>query len=370
MKRVAISTKNSVANPKTSSSKRAFTLIELLVVIAIVSLLIGLLLPAVQAAREAAHRAQCANNLRQIGLALQNYEGAFNSLPPGRMMTYDPRFAGSNPPCTSPIVDKSLFVMILPYLEQKPLYDAINQDLTILGRENRTSHSMALNSVACPSDPDSGRPRLADNNIMTINGLADAGEHLSMVYTSYSGMYGSFYINAIARPNTNCLLPGPLAAQANGVFNDLSPVRAAMVSDGLSNTLFVVEKATSLFRSLDRVDPSLYNRFGWYITGNWGDTMATTFYPPNMPYRVALAAGQAHARSASSRHPGGLQALFGDGSVRFVKESIDTWSYDRMTGQPSGAVESSNGSWTNLPSAGVWQSLATRSGGEVVGPLD
>lgn len=349
------------------SDRRGFTLIEVLVVISVISLLIGLLLPAVQSAREAARRLSCANNLKQIGIAAHSYHDTYGCLPPGRILTYDRRYAGSNPPCTSTIVDKGILVFLLAGMEQQSLYNAINSDLTIFSGENTTAHSVAVSAYACPSDSDSGRPRDLSAGALLPMAADPPGGRPRMVTTSYSACYGSFDVNAIPRIENRCRVDGRVTSQADGSFNDLSPITFAGITDGLSNTLFVAEKAVTSFRTLGVVDPILTERRGWYVTGNWGDTLLTTFYPPNMGRKVASAAGDAHTRAASSLHPGGLHGLMGDGSVRFIKDSIASWPYDPYNGRPAGSRQKPGGWWENLPPGGIWQALGTRSGGEVSG---
>ncbi len=351
-------------NAGSASSREAcagFTLIEVLVVISIISLLMALLIPAVQSAREAARRAQCANNLKQIGIALHAYHNTFDCFPPGRMKTYDPRFAGTNPPCTTQLIDKSFLVMVLPFVEQQPLYNSINQSATIFAYENRTIQATSVSSYMCPSDPEA-RVRRGDTTRMVGPGFIGADESLSVAFASYAGNFGSFDVFALPSVETGCRVAPELAAQADGCLSDVAPVRIASVLDGVANTIFASERAN------DRLprSPKVFDRYGWYCSGNLGDTLFTTFYPPNMDRFVSRVVGARLAFAASSRHSGGVEVLMGDGSVRFVKESIQTWPSNPQTGFPIGAVQTTGGWWDHLPPEGVWQKLATRSGGETI----
>ena len=344
-----------------------YTLIEILVSLSVIGILTGFLLPAVQAVREAARRSSCANHLRQIGLALHSYHDLFGSLPPGRMMTYDPRFAGRMPPCSSPFVDKSFLVMSLNLMDQTTTFNSINQFLTILGWENRTLHVTTIATFACPSDPDSGRVRPCDVSVLAALGLAEKNQKLSMVYTSYAGSFGSFLVNAIARPQNGCVVSPMTQFQANGCLGDGDAVNYAMVTDGLGQTMFATERATTPLGWVSGLESQIYTRFGWFVTGNMGDTLISNFFPPNMYSRVSRSASSRLPFAASSLHPGGVNVLLGDGSVRFVKDSVQSWPFDPFTGEPEGIQGSLEVGWTRAPKSGVWQSLATRNGGELTG---
>lgn len=343
--------------------KAGFTLIELLVVVAIVGLLVALLLPAVQSARESARRLQCASNLRQLGLALHAYHDVQGALPPGRFQATDPRYAGSRPPCTALIADQSLLVRLLPYLEQAPLYSAINQNLAIVAAENRTIHTVSVAQFACPSDTTAGTPRLVAKGSLARYGIPDPAR---MVFCSYAGCAGSFLVRALPGPEDDCRANPRRVAQNNGLFHDVAPIRWADLTDGTSQTLAIAEKSTAILRALSPLDPTQFDTYGWYVVGNWGDTLITTFYPPNA-YKVLPASKYRAMRcSASSLHPGGVQVLMTDGAVRFQRDSVESWPFDAATGQPVGLSWNRDGWYEGTPRPGVWQALGTRAGGEAI----
>ena len=173
-------------------------------------------------------------------------------------------------------------------------------------------------------------------------------------------------MQAIPQPGSDCKVNASVLAQVNGGFNDVSPIRLSSFTDGLGNTVIASERALFPLRDAESDGTSAFDRYGWTISGNWGDTLVSAFYPPNLYKKITDASKVQPFFSASSLHPGGLNALMGDGSVRFIKDSISTWPYDPVNGQPQGAKTDSVGAWVNLPGPGVWQSLATRSGGELV----
>jgi prepilin-type processing-associated H-X9-DG protein len=345
-------------------------MIELLVVIAIIAVLIALLLPAVQTAREAGRRAQCVNNLKQLTLALHNYENANGSLVPGSswQLVADDTFGFFYADAAGPLV------RLMPYLEGTPIANAMNFSLTMYVMANTTVCATGLNVLWCPSD----------GSIVDLSHTYPApstfdGGPLPMTYSSYSGslgMWNYFW-------NWNSM---------NGLFYNIgfpgwgtSPVRLASVTDGTSNTIAFGEHAHGLFSRTPTT-----NQFGqtitdfydwnWWVSGNYGDTLFTTFYPMNPQKRLQTGyynydQGDDVVLAASSFHPGGCNFAFLDGSVRFLKDTIDSWPLDPDpdgTIVPRGWAQDARGTFVAGPRArvGVYQALSSRNGGEAISAGD
>lgn len=327
-----------------------FTLIEMLVVLAVIAILAALTLPAVQASREAARRALCQNNLKQIGLAVHGYHAAAGCLPRGRFLLGDPPRARSKANCLG-VYDKSFLVAILAFAEQAPLYNAINQSVGIVAPENGTVRSATVGVYCCPADPDAGR-RLTDT-LPSLRGVAIPGAEVTCA--SYSGFMGVQYSFALPDPFKGCVIDPAAAAKQDGSINDLSPLGFASIVDGSSRTMIVAESSATVRRQLiNRERKTSGEQIGWWFWGQIGDTLVTAGLPPNSFKNRSLYNATARASTPSSLHPGGLNILLADGSARFVKETINSSPVDPKSGVPD----------TSIP--GVWQKLATRNGGEIV----
>ena len=216
------------------------------------------------------------------------------------MLAYDRRYAGKNPPCTSGFLDKSLLVSILPYLDQSPLFNAVNHDLAICGAENSTIHAAVVPAYLCPSDPAAGTPVVLTPGTLARYSVADPAR---MARTSYGGFTGSLLTLGLPTVATDCRVTAEQVAQNDGVFHDRSPMTYAAITDGLSSTLFVGERSLATLPPLDRFFPGFSAAHGWWAVGNWGDTVISAMYPPNSDRQVALGASEARTCGASSQHP-------------------------------------------------------------------
>lgn len=339
-------------HPHFENRRNAFTLIELLVTISIIGILVALLLPAVQAARESARRAQCQNHLKQIGLGIANYVDTHRFYPAGRLKTMDVRFMDYPDIWCSGAMDRSYLVAILPFLEQKALFDSMNHGLSVFGPEHSTARTTAVSIYACPSDPKAGIPRTAWLKRRTPNfSLLDDAPSIA-VFSSYAGCMGSLLVPAQPHPNFDCKIdPGDIA-MSNGCIGDLPNVTLASVTDGLSHTMIVADKSVTIASGIrENVYPDMSEYYCPWFIGEIGDTLYTTNYAPNEFKRAKSTDRRAWVASASSLHPGGLNILMGDGSVRFVKETVQS-------------IVDSGRNW------GVWQKLASRNGGETLSAGD
>ena len=320
-----------------------FTLIELLVVIAIISVLIALLLPAVQTAREAARRIQCVNNLKQMGLALHNYESALGSFPSAEISTLiNPTWTipagncNAFPPELGP--GWGLFALMFPYLEQQGLFNALNFNLTIPDPANATARGTRVSMCVCPSDTspaavslyDCGNPPSATN--MPVNLLAD------LAPSSYVGVLGGGNRNN-PDPLSGCYEWQPF----NGVFHRNSGVRIAAITDGTSNTVGVGERDNHFVLSAwagDLPDAEvIYNPAMGLGCENWRPPI-TAVVVHSRQYTVN--AKNASPAAFHTLHPGGGNFLFMDGSVRFIKDTVNLDTMRALCTRNYGEIVSSD----------------------------
>ncbi|TWT34839.1 DUF1559 domain-containing protein [Blastopirellula retiformator] len=319
---------------KVNLSRRGFTLVELLVVIAIIGVLIALLLPAVQQAREAARRMSCQNNLKQLALALHNYESAHRCLPPSRLdpdvEIYDNTGNDS--------AYQSWTTLILPMIEQGNLSDLIDYKQAWSASANRPAVSQQLDAFQCPSTPGSDR----------VDSFWVAG--------AAAGDYGS--INEVKKKvYTNVLgLANPGSAARAGVLSKAVKNQLRDIIDGTSNTLMVAEKSgnPSIYTSRGPMNATM---FGLYtddkvenVSGSYVAHDGTGWADPDCGFSINGATNDGltpygpkminaiNVSEVFSFHSGGAQFALADGSVRFVGETVDTETFVYLCTRAGGEV--------------------------------
>ena len=291
---------------------RGFTLIELLVVIAIIAILVALLLPAVQQAREAARRAQCKNNLRQIGLATHNYHDAFNALPSGWIGADPGVSSGALPHDVNGMNGFGWSTFILPQLEQSPLYNQIDFNRSIIDSTgspgNLTQIRQPLPVFVCPSDP---KPEAWE-----IEEEANPGTVLAeLATTNYVGLFGSIEIDGCENPPGTA--PVSILGQCvgDGVFYHNSHVKMRDIRDGSTTTIMVGERATV-------PESAFYSTWSGVIPGGEENVARILGGADHTPNSSNSTSGL-HLDDFSSYHEGGAQFVLCDGHVQFITENID-----------------------------------------------
>ena len=313
--------------------RRAFTLVELLVVIAIIGILIALLLPAVQAAREAARRSQCTNNLKQLGLAMHNYLDVHKVFPPGGL-DYGWSGGGGTEPANKLVKNLNGLALLLPFIEQTPLYQKIDfrQCVSHVGPAPQTQGNIVpsargfagdavtsgnaaalaqkIEALLCPSDPNN--VLLGTTGVYAIkDGSGVAAAKTNYDFSAYRSDYWTFN-------DWNSLNPS-----VRRMFGENSDSSTASVTDGTSNTAAVCETT----RWAANGSPPAWGFRGWVMTGtDLGAGINTWFVPATYTWVSPQGTVLGRLRDwgmVGSLHPGGANVALGDGAVRFLAETTD-----------------------------------------------
>ncbi|WP_165069890.1 DUF1559 domain-containing protein [Paludisphaera rhizosphaerae] len=337
-----------------SRGRSGFTLIELLVVIAIIAVLISLLLPAVQSAREAARRAQCVNNLKQVGLGLHNFESANTFFPPSgirasgvcRPMNINVDASGAQLP-KGQRAASYVFTHILPYMEQQALYSAYNVKLDFRWAQNSTAIVTVIPTLLCPSSANGNKfdVEATDNG----SDYADAGGPFTNVKCAVTDYAISNGIEA------GLAASGLVDLTSSGQYSMLQNVtggepdnitRISQVTDGLSNTIMMSEDAgrPDYYIAGAKRHPSYLP--GPETGGGWADydTGYTLhgYTADGSKYPGPCFTNCYNSNEDYSFHPGGSNYLMGDGSVRFLKQSTSIRVYVRLLTRAMGEIVSTD----------------------------
>ena len=315
---------------------RGFTLLELLAVVAVIGILIGVVLPAVQAAREAARRTHCANNFRQMGLALHQYHDSLSTFPIGRFGLFSSNAGG-----VKYLNRQTWIVGTLPYLEQTTLFSAYNASLAFVDPANSTAVRVSVPTFLCPSDSASIQEPDTPWARVKANVAANWGNTTYFQDERIPGMSG---LNPFSGPVDDAAFTGaPFRANRSSSL--------AEFRDGASLTILLAETVIGQNRPSGAGPTGASDHRGDVYNDDQNATMFMTYTPPNarVPDQMGderyCGYGFSHNppcnalsptfNASRSRHPGGVYALFGDGRVQFVRDTIDLALW-RALGSPSG----------------------------------
>ncbi|EAQ80620.1 DUF1559 domain-containing protein [Blastopirellula marina] len=315
-----------------SKRRGGFTLVELLVVIAIIGVLIALLLPAVQQAREAARRMSCGNNLKQIGLALHNYHDVYNTMPPGGFRYISDTPSSTNENTAFGATSHSYLVAILPYVEFSAMADQFNDIQGWRGQPNRRVVIAVPQSYQCPS---STLPRSdhADETLLD-SGSTVIGQMYAGHYVGNMGPIGSGYKLFCKKPADsgsapNCNSGNEVSDQ--GILGANSKIGFRDITDGTSNTIMVGELSTNNYPTGEAA-PRAWSR---------GCPDHSCGMAKNVKFGINIqgfVSGNFNNMSFSSMHSGGAQVLMADASARFVSENVDMDAYLATASRNGGEV--------------------------------